>query len=329
MQRMKRSAARDGAGAGGSNILRGGKNQYGSSALLGNWVEETAAAGIVKSSYTHPRFATTTRLSNEGGVGITGDKFGAGLVRPQEQKPADDAWATTTSTMQNGKADPYFSSSFRMTGGIGDREELEDYRKQWTSDTPVMRKTRFITEMNEALGRHIPQFKYRTLRKLPGQPRALELLRNRLVEGNGTFAIRQLRRALEARDADGLGQVTAEQFAAAIADAGGAAAEDVRICFDKKEVDGYCDIGAFMSAIAGEQTEARVAAVTAAWEALGGQPGGVGTVSVAQLGSVIGTLFDEQATEGDGVNFDEFTAAWADIGAAVVDDGEFTKLCGQ
>ena len=77
-----------------------------------------------------------------------------------------------------------------------------------------------------------------------------------------------LRRALEARDTDGLGQVNAEQFAAAIADAGGAAAEDVRICFDKKEADGFCDIGAFMSAIAGEQTETREAAVTAAWEAL-------------------------------------------------------------
>ena len=49
-------------------------------------------------------------------------------------------------------------------------------------------------------------------------------------------------------------------------------------------------------------------------------------MSVAQLGSVMGTLFDEQATEGDGVNFDEFSG-WADIGAAVVDDAEFTNLC--
>ena len=98
---------------------------------------------------------------------------------------------------------------------------------------------------------------------------------------------------------------------------------------DKKEVDGFCDIGAFMSAIAGEQTETRLAAVTGAWEALGGQPGGEGTVPVADLGPVMGKLFDEQATEGDGVNFDEFSAAWADIGAAVVDDGEFVKLSGQ
>jgi hypothetical protein len=37
---MKRSAAKDGAGAGGSNILRGGKNTYSSKAKLDNWVEE-------------------------------------------------------------------------------------------------------------------------------------------------------------------------------------------------------------------------------------------------------------------------------------------------
>ena len=66
------------------------------------------------------------------------------------------------------------------------------------------------------------------------------------------------------------------------------------------------------------------------WEALGGQPGGEGTVPVAQLGSVMGNLFDGQATEeGDGVNFDEFSAALTDIGAAVVDDAEFVQLCGQ
>lgn len=331
MQRMKRSAARDGAGAGGSNILRGGKNAYDSKAKLGNWVEEEAAAGIMGAAYTHPRFATTTRLSNEKGVGpgtkfSGGVKFGAGLVRPQQREVAADAWATTTQSLQSGAALPEFSSTYKMTGGIRSRKDLEAYRKRWTSDTSVMRKTRFVTEMNEALGGSVPQFKYRTLRSLPGQPKALERLRDRLAESAGTFCLRALRRAFTARDAGGYMELGEADFRAAVGEVGAAARDDLDACWARFQDQGAVDAAAFLGAMRGDMTDVRAEAVGAAWELLGGAPDAV--VPTGALGSVGEQLAaDGLATEGE-VTFDEFFDYWHDVGATVVDDAQFVKMCG-
>ena len=293
-------------------------------AKLGNWVEEEAAAGLVKAGYTHPRFATTTRLSNESGVGITADKFGAGLVRPAPHKVEADAWATTTASLQGGHALPEFSSTYKMSGGIKTRADLEAYRKRWTSDTSVMRKARFVTEMNEALGGSVPQFKYRTLRTLPGQPKALERLRDRIAEMSGTFALRALRRAFAERDTAGFMELQEDAFKAAISAVGRVAADDVDGCWNRFQEDGVVDTAAFLSAMRGDMSDTRLEAVSAAWELLGGSP--EQAVPAETLGAMAAQL-DELATPGE-VTFDEFVEYWRDVGATVVEDSQFIKLCG-
>ena len=65
-------------------------------------------------------------------------------------------------------------------GGISNREELQKYREEWSSDTPLGASMRFKTSQNAATEKITTgKFKSKTLRKLPGTPLAVERLRQR------------------------------------------------------------------------------------------------------------------------------------------------------
>ena len=111
-----------------------------------------SAAGIVKSTYTR---ASPQPLASLPGNGITGDKFGAGPC-PGGAEAADDMGDDHLDDAER-PSRPDFSTSFRMTAARPRYRRLP----QAVDERYIgMYKTRFITEMNEALGPYM-QFKYR------------------------------------------------------------------------------------------------------------------------------------------------------------------------
>ncbi len=66
------------------------------------------------------------------------------------------------------------------------REELEEYRNRWTTDTPEMRSLRFQTD-----SQRVPN-----IRKLPGKPLPFENLRKKVIEQYGILGFCALRSAL-------------------------------------------------------------------------------------------------------------------------------------
>ena len=66
------------------------------------------------------------------------------------------------------------------------RQELEEYRNRWTTDTPEMMTLRFQTD-----NQRTPN-----IRKLPGKPLPLENLRKKAIEKYGIMGFCALRAAL-------------------------------------------------------------------------------------------------------------------------------------
>lgn len=79
------------------------------------------------------------------------------------------------------------------------REELEEYRSKWTTDTPEMRTLRFRSE-----ARPNP-----VLRRLPGTPMAFERLREKVIEKFGILGLSTLRAALGKDRILGLNELSA------------------------------------------------------------------------------------------------------------------------
>lgn len=69
------------------------------------------------------------------------------------------------------------------------RDELVDYQKTWSSDTPASRTMRFQTENRRAGNAANKNFQTPSLRLLPGTPRILETYRSKLLEEYGVLAL--------------------------------------------------------------------------------------------------------------------------------------------
>lgn len=70
------------------------------------------------------------------------------------------------------------------------REKLEEYRKQWTTDSDTHKEMRFRTESRAATNQAAAKkFRVHTLRMLPGTPKAMEDYRKRLVDRYGVFCV--------------------------------------------------------------------------------------------------------------------------------------------
>ena len=69
------------------------------------------------------------------------------------------------------------------------REQLVEYQKTWSSDTPASRTMRFQTENRRAGNAANKNFQTPSLRLLPGTPRVLETYRSKLLEQYGVLAL--------------------------------------------------------------------------------------------------------------------------------------------
>ncbi len=73
------------------------------------------------------------------------------------------------------------------------RDELEQYQKTWSSDTPASRTMRFQTENRRAGNAANKNFQTPTLRLFPGTPIIIEQFRTKLLEQYGILALSVLR----------------------------------------------------------------------------------------------------------------------------------------
>ena len=80
------------------------------------------------------------------------------------------------------------------------REKLNDYRRQWTTDTEIGRNFRFSTETRSAGNAANDRFQSVSVRYLPGTPKALEIFRERLIEKYGILGLCVLRFSLGKSD---------------------------------------------------------------------------------------------------------------------------------
>ena len=182
----------------GSNALRGGKNIY---AAKTRW-----ATGSRKS--TNPctyarlstrRFVTTTVHQQLDGCGRSTTEvegFGAAScpkpvrfnykdIIKLDTTATGAPWETVTKSVHvkpKEGSQTEFSTTFKLRGGLPDREALAKYREEWTSDTPLGASMRFKTSAAEGQSGTPAQFRAQTLRKLPGTPLAVERLRSKLID---------------------------------------------------------------------------------------------------------------------------------------------------
>jgi len=94
-------------------------------------------------------------------------------------------WQTVTASAHaapGSRGATEFSTTFKLTGGITDANRLSDYRSKWTTETDVMRQTRFATENTITQGKAVPsEFKARTTRNMPGVPKVVETVRAKII----------------------------------------------------------------------------------------------------------------------------------------------------
>jgi len=184
----------------GANSLRGGKNKYSAKILVGNYVEDrkdptyfSRVGGVVMD----PRYATTTGLLQQatdapGGTGSYGgglkpDNYGDAshnIINYDTTRRGGESWNTVSQTTYGKKKSNEFCTTFHSKPAPA-QETLKNYRARWTQETDAMRKVRFVTENRSMLNGGAPASKTRALRKLPGAPKVVEQLQEKVLAQDG------------------------------------------------------------------------------------------------------------------------------------------------
>jgi len=365
MQRTKRSAAKDGAGAGGSNILRGGKNTYSSKSKLGNWVEEEYRPEINISNFSDDRYKSTAAAQQDGYGGNNPTTFGASLrsqtkanfdygnVIFPDKKNGSDRWETMTASAHaapGSRGPTEFSTTFKLSGGITDPEKLEEYRQKWTTETDVMRKTRFATENTITQACAVTKdFKARTVRTLPGAPKVVETIRQKIIERGGTHGIRGIARSFRIMDNSNDKSLTFLEFKFGLKDYGlkDIPDKDLQTCFIYFDRDGSqtMNFDEFIRGVRGKLNERRTNLIGLAFDKL--DKTGNGVVELNDLqgvynGSMHPDVMSGEKTEDqvlsefmeqwdtleqDGVvTFEEFCDYYKDVSCSIDDDDYFELM---
>jgi len=364
MQRTKRSAAKDGAGAGGSNILRGGKNTFTSKAKLGNWVEEEYRPEVNTNNFSESRYKSTASAQQDGYGGNQERTFGAGLPKPAgtdydygnvmfpDNRNGADKWETVTSSAHaepGSRGATEFSTTFKLTGGITDSAKLDAYREKWTTETDIMRKTRFATENTITQGKAVTsEFKAQTVRSLPGAPKVVEEIRAKILERGGSHGIRGIARSFKIMDDSNDKALTFLEFKFGLKDYGLTIPDrDIATCFNYFDRDGSqtMNFDDFIRGVRGKLNERRVELIGLAFDKL--DKTGNGVVELDDLQGVYNgsmhpevlagaktenevlaefmTQWDTLQAEGQ-VTFEEFCEYYKDVSCSIDDDDYFELM---
>jgi len=240
---LRELAGADGYVASGSNVLRGGKRVFTTRTLEGGWYEDRAAPGF---GGTRPE-ARTEEASRQATVtGRAIPKYGAAILDAEERAAGStrydpsntvlpdtlarpSGWRSTASASFRPKGDPA-DDDVRATGTTfrpkhhamtADAAQLAGYRERWLNHSGGGHAQRFRTEAEDALaGPVAPRFRASMVRALPGVPKSVETLRERMVTSKGLQALVLLRRAFAAMDDNADGVLGREELAGGLSDFG-------------------------------------------------------------------------------------------------------------
>jgi hypothetical protein len=227
----------------GSNVLRGGKHTYTRHTLESNWYEDRAEPSYEGS---RPEARTEEAARQLAVTGARIPKYGAAILDAEDRArrgarydPSNTilpdtharaaGWKATTAASYRPVGDPAdavvvaTSSTFhpKLNPMVSDSDALATYRARWLNQQDGTFRDRFRTEQTEALSKPVgDSFKVSTVRALPGVPKSLERLRERLVERFGLQTFWLVRRAFAAMDDNGDGVLNPEELRGGVADLG-------------------------------------------------------------------------------------------------------------
>jgi len=189
----------------GANGLRGGVHTYSLKVQTGNWVENYGGPADYKRGFSTIDFETEGQHAQKGALLKGPAEFGAGLPLPQhltrKQPCAADSFVAMEyidqrSTMQRTNAEfvalKEKNEQYKPKATLT-REQLETYRKNWTTESEIGRKVRYVTESRLAGNMANSKFQMSCIRYLPGTPKSLEHYRERVIEKYGILGLPALR----------------------------------------------------------------------------------------------------------------------------------------
>ena len=189
----------------GANGLRGGRGNYPSGkTAIGVWLDSKGGPSGYKRGFHTDDFETEGQHAQKGAqFDHINTLYGAELPKPEHlhrkppkaadlfnplysKEPPLDYMTNTT----NQYADSYRKIvETHLPKSNMSRDELVNYQKTWSSDTPASRAMRFQTENRRAGNAANKNFQTPSLRLLPGTPRVLETYRSKLLEMYGVLAL--------------------------------------------------------------------------------------------------------------------------------------------
>jgi hypothetical protein len=213
-----------------ANSLRGGRNKYSASVLLGGYVENrynpsTDASGATLQS---SEWSTTTASAQAEMVeaarvltGVTPTTTGgdahidyANIVNYDRRRGAG-SWSSLSKYAASGPAEYAGSFPLRPAAKLS-QSALEEYRAQWTTDPASLAARRFETTNTVGNAKAVgTRFATPLIRSFAGAPKALEQLARTVA---GTRAVELLRPILAALDESGQGRTTLGDLGYALSD---------------------------------------------------------------------------------------------------------------
>ena len=177
----------------GANGLRGGTNLYSTKTAIHRWQDDVGGPMAYKRGFTTQAFETEAQFQQKGATLRQQPHFGAALpVELEDKSPSSALWESSAHAgMKTGMIAQ--AGETHLPTMNQKYEELEQYRKTWSTDCPASRDMRFQTENRRSTLAAPKQFQMPTMRLLPGTPRPLETFRERLIEKHGILALSNVR----------------------------------------------------------------------------------------------------------------------------------------
>eukprot|EP00516_Mucochytrium_quahogii_P007293 CAMPEP_0203763198 /NCGR_PEP_ID=MMETSP0098-20131031/15853_1 /ASSEMBLY_ACC=CAM_ASM_000208 /TAXON_ID=96639 /ORGANISM=" , Strain NY0313808BC1" /LENGTH=358 /DNA_ID=CAMNT_0050657811 /DNA_START=409 /DNA_END=1481 /DNA_ORIENTATION=+ len=268
----------------GTTILRGGKGNYKSSTLIGNW-EEDREVTPAPMYFERAGYETTKGVAEiEGtrrqkmlfGLGISSGKHvPSDIVHYQNSKITGHPASVTEISMDPGRTDfqKQFGSKFPLRPAKQlSRQELNEYRAWWTTDTEG-RDSRFVTENKKCMNNAVDHtFKTRIVRELCNVPVIVQDIQRTMLTQHGPHAMHLLGKFFRMYDQDNNAYLSRNEFKELLHDF-----TDMNITPDHFEVvfnhfdrDGSNQVShiEFVNGMIGEISKARIAAINRTFQKL-------------------------------------------------------------
>lgn len=267
-----------------SILLKGGKGNYKSKTLIGNWKEDREVCPVMRTTQA-AGFETTKGVAEHEttckkkvyfGNDIQSSSFTpSSTMAYQGKEITGEPTSIARMSYQNRNNEEFqkmFGSRFPLQPARTlEGKEMEEYHETFTFDKAT-REERFLTEkvsfQNKAVGR---AFRVNQMRLLPNVPTAIQSLQEALIEEHGVHAMHLKLKVFMVYDANGNMLLERNELAALLEDLDVSLKDDemssVWNFFDRNG-SGAVDYTEFVSGLCGEFAQQREQAVRAAYAQL-------------------------------------------------------------